>query len=92
MYVIAYDITDDTTRGRLAAVLEGFGHRVQHSVFECELEENELEPLLKRLKAVLAEPEAGNIRVYRLCRDCMRHSQGIGRLAPPVGDGTCIIF
>lgn len=33
MYVVAYDIPDDTRRSRIAKTLEGYGDRLQYSVF-----------------------------------------------------------
>lgn len=33
MYVVAYDIPDDTRRARIAKTLEGYGDRLQFSVF-----------------------------------------------------------
>ena len=34
-YVISYDISDTKTRNQLAKILEGYGTRIQYSVFEC---------------------------------------------------------
>lgn len=34
LYLISYDITADKRRNALAKLLEGFGSRVQYSVFE----------------------------------------------------------
>ncbi len=34
LYLISYDITADNRRNALAKLLEGFGSRVQYSVFE----------------------------------------------------------
>lgn len=37
MYLAVYDVTDDKERSAVAKVLEGYGQRVQFSVFECRL-------------------------------------------------------
>lgn len=37
-HVIAYDISDDHRRARIAAVLQAYGDRIQRSVFICALE------------------------------------------------------
>ena len=38
MYVVvSYDITNDRRRLKVMKTLEGFGERVQYSVFECRL-------------------------------------------------------
>jgi CRISPR-associated protein Cas2 len=48
-YVVAYDIADDGRRNRVARFLEGWGRRVQKSVFECELSPEELGWVHRRL-------------------------------------------
>ncbi len=51
--LVCYDITDDRRRYRVASELENFGCRVQYSVFECHLEE----PQLQELQARLLDPD-----------------------------------
>ncbi|MBC7317262.1 MAG: CRISPR-associated endonuclease Cas2, partial [Chloroflexi bacterium] len=41
-YVISYDIPNDRHRLRIAHLLEGYGERVQYSVFEVWLTEKQL--------------------------------------------------
>ncbi|MBW1990880.1 MAG: CRISPR-associated endonuclease Cas2, partial [Deltaproteobacteria bacterium] len=38
-WVVSYDIVDDRRRLRLAKLLTDYGHRVQKSVFECDLDD-----------------------------------------------------
>jgi CRISPR-associated protein Cas2 len=65
MYVVvAYDIRDDARRNQVAHYLEGFGWRVQYSVFECEIEERHLRRLLQGLEKLLVAGDG--LRVYRL--------------------------
>jgi CRISPR-associated endonuclease Cas2 len=45
-HVIAYDISDDGRRARVAAVLQAHGDRVQRSVFVCTLEADILQVIL----------------------------------------------
>src|SRR2546427_10846029 len=40
--VVAYDITDHKRLARVAKVCEDYGVRVQYSVFECRLDDDEL--------------------------------------------------
>lgn len=77
-YVIAYDVSPDDIRLAVARVLEEVGSRVQESVFEVEAEARELEELTRRLTKALEEPEHGQVRIYRLCRDCHQASFGLG--------------
>lgn len=62
--VVAYDIEDDRRRARIARLLEGYGERVQYSVFECELEERHLQRLVRSLQRLLEPGDA--VRIYRL--------------------------
>ena len=37
MYVISYDISENKIRNKVAKILEGYGKRIQYSVFECDI-------------------------------------------------------
>lgn len=66
LIVICYDVADDRRRNRIARTLEGYGERVQDSVFECHLDAARL----RRLKATLrplVDETADRVRYYRLC-------------------------
>lgn len=62
-YAIAYDIADDRNRNKVAKTLEGYGKRVQYSVFECELAPAELARLKKEL-APHVDEETDSVRFY----------------------------
>jgi len=67
--IVCYDIEDDKTRTRLHKRLKDFGPRVQYSVFEADITEDEF----NKLKTVLAKVKLENedsIRLYRLCETC----------------------
>lgn len=68
-FVISYDIVNNRRRGKLAKILEGNGERVQDSVFEVEMSEQELRYLLQRL-GMLINVSEDSLRVYPLCRSC----------------------
>jgi CRISPR-associated protein Cas2 len=68
--LVAYDVSTETAEGRrrlrkVAKVCEGHGLRVQKSVFECVLNEAEMEVLLYKLLKVV-DPAEDSLRVYRL--------------------------
>ncbi len=90
-YVIAYDIEEDRVRTRVAAVLAGYGTRVQKSVFECNLETERLERLTHLLSQELAVAPGGNVRIYRLCADCYGASLGLGELEEGAGGEPWIL-
>lgn len=67
MFVVAYDIEDDARRLRISRLLEGYGTRVQKSVFECDIDDRQFGRLLRRLAPLLVPGDG--LRVYRLARE-----------------------
>ncbi len=70
LVVVTYDVSTETTAGRkrlrrVAKVCEGSGQRVQKSVFECQVNDMQLEELERRLLAEIDEA-ADNLRFYRI--------------------------
>ena len=78
LIVVSYDVPDDRRRGRLAETLNGFGQRVQLSVFECLLEADEVERLRRRVLKEIDE-EVDRVRIYRLCASCREKVEILGR-------------
>jgi len=77
-WVVCYDIADDRRRRQVVKVLEGFGRRAQESVFECELEEEQLALLEKRLKTAIDGLE-DDIRFYPMNRADLKRVRLLGR-------------
>lgn len=65
LYVIAYDIPCNKRRKKVSDLLEGYGERVQYSVFECVLSKAKYEELKNRLGRYFNQDE-DNIRFYPL--------------------------
>ena len=60
LVLVTYDVTDDRRRRRVAKLLEGYGRRVQRSVFECNLTKAQFQKLRQRLEHLRAgSREAG---------------------------------
>lgn len=78
IWLVASDIEDDALRSRAASILEGFGVRVQESVFECSLDERKRVVLQSRLSQLFRQSEGVNLRFYRLCASCRAASEGLG--------------
>lgn len=76
--MIAYDISDDRIRYRVAKILENHGSRVQYSVFECRLREQERDRLHEQLIELLDQGDS--LRWYPLCAWCRKRivRQGCG--------------
>ncbi|RKZ32020.1 CRISPR-associated endonuclease Cas2 [bacterium] len=75
--VIAYDITDDKRRRKLAKFLEGYGDRVQYSVFEARLNKRQLMYVAGKIKRLIDEEE-DSVRIYVLCNSCVEKIKVIG--------------
>ena len=77
LHVIAYDVVDDSRRSRVARHLEGFGRRVEKSVFECDVSAEEIRQVLSGLKDLLDMNE-DRCHCYRVCADCAAHMNLFG--------------
>lgn len=76
--VVSYDITNDRRRLKVKKTLEGFGERVQYSVFECRLKRQDLQRLKKRLKGLI-RAEEDDVRFYPLCEQCVPRIIPLGK-------------
>jgi CRISPR-associated protein Cas2 len=63
LYIITYDIPCDRRRKKVSDILEGYGKRVQYSVFECLLPAGKYLELQQRLKYKINLSE-DSIRFY----------------------------
>ena len=52
-YIVSYDIADPKRLRQVAKTVEGFGRRLQFSVFECPLDPTRLEKLKAKLQSIL---------------------------------------
>ena len=77
LYTVAYDITDDKRRNKVAKILKDFGARVQYSVFECNTDRRALLRLQNRLEKAINLQE-DTITFYHLCAMCEKHIARIG--------------
>ena len=78
LIAVAYDIPNDRRRSKLADHLEDFGRRVQLSVFECLLEEKQVERLRAGIERLI-EPEEDTVRIYRFCATCEERVEILGQ-------------
>ena len=68
-HVIAYDISDDHRRARVAATLQAYGDRIQRSVFICSLAADLLAEVRSRVAAII-NPDTDSIYLFRQCAAC----------------------
>lgn len=68
--LVTYDVATDTTAGRsrlrrVAKACEGYGQRVQKSVFECTVSDNTYERMKQQLIKIINGKE-DSIRFYKI--------------------------
>lgn len=81
--LVVYDISTETIAGevrlrKVAQVCQGYGQRVQKSVFECVLNPAQFELLRNDLLAAI-DPRVDSIRIYRLREPHDRYTFLAGR-------------
>ncbi len=68
--LVSYDVNAEDKAGerrlrRVAKVCKDYGQRVQYSVFECSVNEMDLERLRAKLTKII-KPEEDSLRIYHL--------------------------
>ena len=81
LVLMVYDIPDNKRRTKLSNFLEGYGKRVQFSVFECFLSLAEMRELYEKVKKKV-KPEEDNVRFYWLSKDATSKTLTIGSKHP----------
>jgi CRISPR-associated protein Cas2 len=89
-YIIVYDIPCDKRRKKIADLLEGYGQRVQYSVFECILTYQKYQELQRRLHKQVNLSE-DSIRFYPVSKHTFNQIETWGE--PPVTElpGSTIV-
>ena len=90
-YVVCYDVADDRRRRKLAELLDGYGDRVQSSVFEMVVEPEMMEVCAAGIGALIEQSE-DHVAVYRLCGACSRERSYFGAKDAAAGVGEELVF
>lgn len=90
LYVVVYDIPCDKRRKKVSHLLEGYGQRVQYSVFECVLTATKFDELRCRLKKQINLAE-DNVRFYPLSRHTLASVETWGGLPVTESAGSMIV-
>ena len=69
-WLICYDVRDDKRLRNAAKKLEGFGHRMQYSVFRCWMSNQQMQQLRWELTEIL-KPE-DDVLMIPLCDKCVK--------------------
>jgi len=78
LWVIAYDSPSNKRRRKLAKILEGYGERLQWSVFECRLQPHQIQRLREQLRRITTTDDS--VRLWAL----PPRSQAPDQLGQPV--------
>ena len=89
-WVVAYDSPCDKRRRKLATLLEGYGVRVQHSVFECQLRPTILTQLRLRLERLI-KSDQDRVRLWPLSRRNCARIVNLGIDVPTPGFSDIVI-
>lgn len=72
-WIVAYDISCRLRRYRIARILEGYGERIQESLFALHVSPAEVRHVKARVAGLLKDSE-DSIRFYPLCGECAGQS------------------
>lgn len=76
-YLISYDVRDPKRLSQTAHHLEGYGVRIQYSLFRCRLTIREMERLQWELTPILAPED--DLLIIGLCPGCASRVRKKGR-------------
>jgi CRISPR-associated protein Cas2 len=77
LFMVCYDILNDRNRRKIQKILEGYGERVQFSLFECDISETQFRSLRGELISCSSD-NGDSIRYYRICKACAGRIERIG--------------
>jgi len=78
--LLTYDISLTKSRTKVATLLEGYGYRVNFSVFELDIKKHKLELLLKSIQDLCDKNDS--IRVYVFSTDTIEKSYDLNKNRP----------
>lgn len=92
-YIVSYDIASNNSRARVAKILDGYGDRVQDSVFELpNLPDSRWAECWKKVLGGLVLAENDSVRVYLVCDGCRKKIIVEGNGPPPMDDPKEIVI
>jgi len=78
--LLTYDISNNRNRNKVATLLEGYGYRVNFSVFELDIKKYQLDLLLKEIKPFYSKSDS--IRIYVFSADTIEKSYELNKKQP----------
>ncbi len=74
-YLVAYDIRDDRRLRSVATCMEGYGSRIQYSVFVCDLSDHQAVDMRADLEGII-KPSEDSVMIIQ-CREVKDHGRGV---------------
>jgi CRISPR-associated protein Cas2 len=74
--IVSYDIPSNRRRYKVMKTMEGFGTRVQYSVFECNLKPRQVDDLRKKIMKLIVPEDS--IRFYFISADDVKRIERLG--------------
>lgn len=95
LVIVCYDVSTETREGRrrlrrVARTCESIGQRVQKSVFECRVDQMQIEGLERRLLAII-DASQDCLRFYRLTEPVDLHVKEFGNFRAIDFDGPLVV-
>ena len=81
-YLITYDIPLSKRRTKVHDLLQGYGFRVNDSVFEITIAASQIDTLTAKLEALI-KPKDDSVRIYSLCLSCAKVAFALGKEPTP---------
>ena len=86
-YVIAYDIVEPKRWRKVYKLINGYGRRLQYSIFRCRLTARQMEQLRWEMEKLLTAED--RLLILNICENCERRTASINRPEawdePPAG-------
>jgi CRISPR-associated protein Cas2 len=73
--IVVYDIVDDKSRRIVGEVLEGYGTRVNRSVFECIFKSQKTFAKVRKGLEREIDPDTDSLRFYVVCTSCRQKAK-----------------
>lgn len=71
-WIVAYDISHNKRRNKVADYLTNFGERINKSVFMCELTAKEYDTFVFGLSELLHHSD--DVHLFAICKSCLSQS------------------
>lgn len=90
LYIVAYDIPSNRRRKKVSDILEGYGRRVQYSVFELVLAKSKYDEMRRRLSRYV-NFEEDSLRFYPISQHTLDQVEIWGGVPLTQGQKSIIV-